>query len=383
MNTEKYDAYIRMAGQKLIKYYEDNESGILCGINGPYDDPETKVRNLCHLIVITAIEGQMSGEEKYKKLLSQMGEELLSKKQDDGLYCMREKKGKDNCNGVIGHAWLIEALIYLWKGIKDDIYLREATDVARRHEFQTDIGLWGRPNMGCTDGSIDYTLNHQIWFAASLCELNQLVNDELFEKQLNVFMNNLHRNLSNSRHGKVSHEVYRRLTFKGNVKCFIKRYMNRVYEFLGKKSMAYKEAGYHMFNIMALARIYSIMPTHSFFKCTNFKRAINYISDEKFYLEGLLDSNDKLDRSLHNHIACEEEKRVNIYGYPYNVPGFEIMYVYEIMEDKISDGICEQCLNKQFEITYNEEQATFGKGCHDKNTIKYRIYEYYRYLEIV
>ena len=31
---------------------EDYKNGIIhCGTNGPYDDPETKVRNLCNLII--------------------------------------------------------------------------------------------------------------------------------------------------------------------------------------------------------------------------------------------------------------------------------------------------------------------------------------------
>lgn len=56
-----YGRYVKISignkgeGNSLIKAYEKSNE-ILTGINGPYDDEELKVRNLCHLIIITSIE---------------------------------------------------------------------------------------------------------------------------------------------------------------------------------------------------------------------------------------------------------------------------------------------------------------------------------------
>ena len=73
---------------------------------------------------------------------------------------------------------------------------------------------------------------------------------------------------------------------------------------------------------------------------------------------------------------------MNIYGYPYNVPGFEILFIHYVFRDKIPLELVIKYLNKQFELTYDEMSDQFGKGCYDKVTINYRIYEYYKALEL-
>lgn len=382
MDLYNCNKMIRSIGKNLIDYYENNDHSILCGINGPYDDPETKIRNLCHLVIITGIEISKFGLQQYRGVLESMGEELLVLKGKDGLYNLREKKGKDSCNGVIGHAWVIEALIYLWVILKKETYLNEAVMIAKKHMFHYEIGLWGRPNMNGTDEAIDYTLNHQVWYAASLIELNVWVKDMEFTHQIDSFMKNLNKNLSISKYGKVSHSIYRRINTAKKIKYFIKRNVDIINECLNRKSMAYKEEGYHAFNFMALARIYYIIPNYDFFKSVKFNRAIAYMNSDKF-LKGLINGRYELDQSLHNLIDIEEEKEVNIYGYPYNVPGFEILYIDAVFKNKISKAICNVCLEKQIKLTYDVKKGKFAKRCHDKNTINYRIYEYYRFMEVV
>ena len=177
------------------------------------------------------------------------------------------------------------------------------------------------------------------------------------------------------------HNIYKRKNKVSNLKHTIKKLIDLSKEGINCSSMAYKEEGYHLFNIMALARIYRLKPETHFFETTEFKRALKYLNSEKF-LQGLMDSNVETDQSLHNNITDPGEKDINIYGYVYNVPGFEIMYVYEAFNNMIDEKICQECLKKQFELTYDEKIGMFGNKCHDKNTINYRTYEYYRYLEI-
>lgn len=380
MNLEKYNKLIRNVGKQLIEHYIENKC-VLCGINGPYDDPETGVRNLSHLIIITSVEVLKFEEIDYKRVLYNMGQDLLRMKALDGLYCMREKRGKDKCNGVIGHAWVIEALIYLWKVFKEDVYLQEAIEIAKRHLFNEKLGLWGRPNMTCTDETIDFTLNHQIWYAASIGELLQFVEDEQLKKEFNCFMSRLDKNMEISKYGKISHSIYNRLNILNRIKYLIKKYVYVFRELLNKASFAYKEEGYHVFNIMALARIYKIVPGSDFYKGKKFKKSIYYINKGHLY-EGLLSTKVNLDYSLHNSISDVDEKDINIYGYPYNVPGFELMYSNIVFAEFIEKDICAKVLSKQFELTYDEKRRMFGKKCHDKNTINYRVYEYYRFLEI-
>ena len=43
---EYYSEELLSVGRQLVEVYRDGQQ-ITCGINGPYDDTETRVRNLC------------------------------------------------------------------------------------------------------------------------------------------------------------------------------------------------------------------------------------------------------------------------------------------------------------------------------------------------
>lgn len=381
IKTDNIDKVIRGLGNELINKY-DIENTVLCGSNGPYDDNETHIRNLSHLVVITSIEIIRYGQTQNIEILGRMGEDLLSQKDVRGFYKMREKSGKDECNGVIGYAWLIEALVYLTKTLKDRRFVEEAGRLAKLHHFNSKIGLWGRPGYGDDVNALDYTLNHQLWYAASLCELNEILADSGIKKELDGFQKNLYTNFLTAKSGRISHSIYRRISFSESLKYKIKLLIDRINEKAGRPSMAYKEEGYHLFNIMALARIYYHYPQWSFFDSDKFDAAIGYINGSHFQ-KGLLDNKIGLDKSFVNGISEESEKKVNIYGYPYNVPGFEILYINKIMPCKIEKTVVKECMEKQIQLTMDKKLNQFGLMCHDKNTINYRIYEYYRYLEII
>lgn len=380
MNQTKYDKVIRSVGKKLIDLYKER-GHVSSGINGPYDDPETEVRNLAHLIVIVSIECLKFGITEYRDLVIRMADELLAMKSENGIYKMRQKEGKDQCNGVIGHAWLVEGLIYAYRVTSNHKYIKESIRICRMHIFQPKLGLWGRPLMGNRDNAIDVTLNHQLWYAATLSELNSIINDEEFCNELDIFMRLLPKNFSTNKSGRISHVICNRMSIKEHLKQIIKEKFFNVKESLNKSSYSYKEEGYHMFNLMALARLYIIDNSKSFYGLSKFSKAIKYVNSSKFIL-GLNNSNIDLDASLVNLKLTQTEKKVNIYGYSYNVPGFEILYVNEVYGKYLDNNVVCQCIKEQMLYTFDDNTYLFGKCVHDTNTVNYRIYEYYRYLEI-
>ena len=367
---------IRSIGKKLIHNYMD-ENKIVGGINGPYDDPETPIRNLSHLAIICSIEVLKYGREEYITVLKKIGSEILSRKGRDNLWIMREKATKDQCNGVIGHAWLNEAFIYLYRTLQDDVYINEALIVSRQHGFNQKIGLWKRP----TDGTIDYTMNHQLWYAATLAELNSIVKDDELSGQLDRFMESLPYNFQTGKNGRIRHSVILHERIKDTLKQRAKNILSDFREQYNKPSMAYKEEGYHVFNLFALARLYRVKKDSPFWRTERFKKSIDYIIKNDFFV-GLENYNIELDASLKNCITDQEEKSINIYGYPYNVPGLEVAYVAETFDGMISTDIVDRCLEKQLNYTFDIDKGVFGYRCHDKRTINYRVYEYYRFLEI-
>ena len=378
---DEYTYKIRRLGDKLVQNYKCNNCKIYNGINGPYDDPETKVRNLSHLIIITAIEILKFNKKTYIKDLKLMGSELISLQSSDGIYIMRNKEGKDFCNGVIGHAWVIEAYVYLFKVFKENHYITVAEKLCEKHYFNRSLCLWERPISNKNEEDIDYTLNHQLWYAASLAELNFYLKNEYFEKQLIEFLNKLQVNMSVGMHGKISHSIYNRTSILNKTKNNIKKIINNFNEIMNRPSLQYKEQGYHIFNMMALARLYQLFPEHVFFKSIKFNKTLKYCNTSELLI-GLKNPKISLDKSLNNKIINQEEKDLNIYGYPYNVPGFEIMFCKCVFRNKINDQIVNKVMNEQFLLTFDQDTGFFDLKCHDKYTINYRIYEYYRYLEI-
>lgn len=374
-----YDKIIRDVGLNLIVEYSLSGK-VKSGCNGPYNDEETNIRNLCHLIVITAIENKLSNK-KFKNELIKMGEQLLNSAEISGLYVLRKSSSKDTSNGVIGHAWVIEALLYLYYELNDRKYIERAIKIFEAHKFDYRLGLWKRPSINGTKPTIDFTFNHQLWFAASACELFAATQNIEIKEKLEIFLKKLPSLIRIDRNGLICHNILIRNTIIGTLKAKLKRFLDIFNRYINKPSFYYKENGYHIFNVAAFARMYRILPEYEFWNSSKFNAIINYLNSEKLQKE-LLKNNITLDKSLKNNISDKKLKKINIYGYPYNVPGFEFYYIKQVFGDKVSTVMTEKYLSKQIELTYDETTKKFGKFCNDVNTINYRIYEYYRGLEM-
>lgn len=377
---KRYTEIIRSIGKKLIEDYV-SLGHVDSGINGPYDDPETEVRNLSHLMVIASIEYLKYGKDEYLPLISRMADDVIAMREPLGIYKMRQKDGKDQCNGVIGDAWLVEGLLYAFKATKNKGILEEIERIFKMHSFHTKLGLWGRPLMGASDNAIDFTLNHQLWYAATLSEYLSINSNSELCAQLNCFFKQLSHNMLVNNRGRITHSIYRRIGLMSLFKMYVKRLKFVVYEKLDKPSLMYKEIGYHVFNLMALARLYKQRPNDCFFKSAKFERAISFVEDKNFQ-QLLSTSNIEIDGSTFSKNLTEDEKSINIYGYPYNVIGFELLYCQQVFGSKISKTAVELLSKRQFDLTWSEETCEFGKRCHDKTVVNYRVYEYYRYLEV-
>lgn len=375
----KYEKDIWYLADKLIEEFSIKDH-IEPGTNGPYNDKETIVRNLSHLIIITSIYMKNKNKLEYIKLLNEMGTKLLEFKNEKGLFTLRTEKTKDTSNGVIGHAWVLEALVYLYKLTEKNEYLETATNIYKLHRFNSDLGLWNRPPLYGTSESIDYTFNHQLWFASSACELYLITKNDSIRKDIEIFIKRLPKLLTINSRGLICHQILRHERVIGSIKSHIKRYIDIANRIIDRPSYYYKETGYHLFNVFALAKIYEIFPEIEFWNTNKFKKIISYLHSKNFRKALLSDKYNK-DKSLKN-IIPHNYTEVNIYGYPYNVPGFEIVYVKKVFSDLISPDLVEELMEYQWRTTYDENTKMFGKNCYDKITINYRIYEYLKGIEL-
>lgn len=368
-------------GENLIRDYKQ-KGYVNGGINGPYNDPETPVRNLCHLIVITAIEIMSLKKTDYLPLIEKMKIQLLSYMIEPGLFVLREKQGKDKSNGTIGHAWVIEALVYLYKVNPQKEYLDLMRQIIINHKYNRTLHLYCVPRYSKKENEIiDFTLNHQLWFVASIAEANNLLDDKDIEDNIRDFIVNLKSNMKIHGNGLICHPIYKRKSPTQQIKQTIRKMVDGANRIIGRPSYQYREEGYHIFNIMAFARLEYAIDGISIEENRKINKAIKYVSTN-YSLKSLDNNRYELDNTIDYSSILPQNRTVNIYGYPYNVSGFEMMYIAETFPKLVDKGIVLKYIDHQFKYCYDYKSQSFRKGCHDEQVINYRVYEYYRFLEM-
>ncbi len=363
------DIYIKKVNERLFRDYLQGD--IFCGENGPYDDKETKVRNLCALIISSCI-SVLDGEEEICEVnhILNMVNELYSFEDVDGLYIIRNKDGKDFCNGVLGHAWVMEALMYVYLVTKDKKHVDKCTHIFESHKFNEKTGLWMCPiKFG---GKCDMTINHQIWFAGVAAELYLLTNSQEVMNKLQIFADMFWKNTSVHMCGLICHYVQ---GSKGitKIKSNIKVFLDEARALMGLSSMRYKENGYHMFCLTGLARIKMAGIGESIFTNRHFSKALRYCNTKK-YRTCLLDNKHDKDISTLTDKKKMQAISCNIYGYSYNAPGFEVEYVHSIFSC-INETTITELKCKQLELTYNPDSVLFENNTMDKFDLSYKVYE--------
>jgi len=335
-----------------------NRGGLMAaGVNGPYYDVETPVRNTAHWLITFALLFKSTGEEQYKHAANKLLNFLLNpgKHCKEQVYVHRQKKGKDWSNGIIGQAWVVEALNIAGKILNSTDASKKAVEAVNVFKFNNSLSVWDRIDAADGSKAIDYTLNHQLWFAAAKAET-----DHSSYVEVDTFLTSLQNGAFRVRsNGLICHLLYSS-SFKGKLLEY--RYL--LLEKKNMKAVLVKEIGYHLFNLYPLARLYRVRSEHPFFKTEKFIKALNYMVSEEFI------------EALEN----------NKYAYPYNSPAFEMplaLFTFKhLLKESIDiDDIIKRQLQKQEELTFDSESKVFSKNTDDSLTLTARLYEYILGLE--
>lgn len=349
------------------------------GHNGPYHDLETSVRNSGHWLITFAKCYGLTGEDKYIEKVSEIAEYLCSESARPEGYSFyhRNSKGKDKCNGVVGQAWTIEALVEATKVLGDTKYATLAEEVFLQHPFNHDYGLWNRLEINGQVLTMDETFNHQLWFAACGSLINGNKDSEI-NFRIERFMDCLSQNLTVLDDGLIHHHIeqLRENTIWSDLKYHNKldkeflntlqkiRYTNllKFIPLIGQtrekriQRQLYKSIGYHSFNMYAFALLKSQTPSHNFWDSEPFKKTIEYMLKDEYIKT--------LDQ--------------NKYGYPYNPPGFEVPCSLFGLKDMNKNKLIktsEFWLNEQFSRCYNKKTCSMDRNNEDPLTHTARIYE--------
>lgn len=327
------------------------------GHNGPYLHPETPVRNTSHFIVLLSnilntdldLKSKISFEITINRLYSYLVDQC-----DyfvNGQYIHRGL-ANDSCNGVIGDAWVLEALqvnnkiltpdnLSLGKSVINKMTSRICFDNKCTYSYRYD-SLKG--NM-----SADFTFNHQLWLASSLVGINGVNRD--FSKN---FLDSAYTETFKVRdEGLINHLYYGRSPKNiWNIIRYKKAEKNNF------EKINYKERGYHLFNLFAFAKLYYEYPDHLIFNSSRFKKSLSYV-----------------DLGFFNDLAEED----NIYGCHYNVSAFELPFIFISFKHLnmigISDFEFEKLIHDELDRYWCEDSRCFINNSVDRMTFMARAYE--------
>ncbi len=346
---------------------------IKSGHNGPYKDPETPMRNYGHWLITFCKCFELTGKIIYLEKIEELAEYLISDYARPFGYSFhhRSKEGKDKCNGLIGQAWTFEALAYASFITKNQKYSDYAQKVFFQHTFNEDLKLWNRLNIDGEILSIDPTFNHQLWFAACASLLKSKRQKEIKERIFR-FLDFVPNNLSFIDNELIYHLITNQFSSKkldSSLKSKLKKITKSLFYVLGvkkwdtnkanieyKKRMIYKSIGYHHFNMYAFAMLKEQFPDHPIWDSPKFIKSVDYLISDKF----------------------KNELSDNIYGFPYNPPGFEVPYALSVFTDLSGHDLVTSSfwwVNEQFKRCYNVETRMMDRNTEDPITHTARIYE--------
>ena len=342
------------------------------GNNGPYNDLDTPVRNTAHWIMNYSMLSKLTNKD-FTRIITILANYLVDvqNKSSSGAIECRNRKNENHINGLIGQAWVIEALVEAYALSNNHNYLNTAISIYKSQKYDYSQGLWVMVDIDNQVFGYDYAYNHNSWFAYVGSKIIEYINDSEIEAQITDFLQDKKRHFRVYGNGRIKH--YINIPFKEQNKFRFK--CMKFKEFITEKYFDFKayicnddvrgrkyayEDGYDLFDLYSLVYLYKKFPNAKIFQTNKFERSIKYGLDIV-----------NLSEKLYNKTT----KNINDYGYPYNSPAFEYPFIEYMLTGKIDEKMCEYLFNIQIEITYDSNRKTFSKGTNDGLTLTARMYE--------
>jgi hypothetical protein len=328
------------------------------GHNGPYGHTETRLRNTGHWLLVWLQAFRLTNDSRFESAASAALDYMLrpEHRPNQANWLQREHVGKDRCNGVIGAAWTIEALLGAHQHFGSAEALEQSVDVWSKHRFDPQLGLWHRLEVDGSIQKIDQTFNHQLWFAASVARLARCEVAGARE-QLESFMDRLPRHFTLHGSAVIRHRIRLKamdyIFDSGGLPNLMHERYKQIKTGASKPLNPKKrDRGYHAFNLHAFAVIKQVCPEHVFWESGAFREALDFAQSETF-------------------IESLEE---NPYGYAYNPVGFEMAFA---LKEFVADSETAQYewIDRQLNFLGANEAVQYGESADDPETACARIYE--------
>jgi len=364
-----YDIIVESARAQLVA--QNDDGSMPPGINGPWRDMDTPVRNTAHWALLLYKAYDISKESIFLKAALSACDYLKSEKTRPykaSFLCLLTKDRPPE-NGLIGQAWAIEPLIFIGRELKRRDYLEIAEEVLLKHNYEPTLHLWYNLNIDGEVGMINPTFNQQLWFATMNLILGKEINNKILILRARDFFNNLTKNLIFLEPGLIRHclpiyAIYTNSIYKWRKFIEVKFFNMPEYKSFNLEVLYNRSIGYLPFNLYVLALGYSNIPNENWWKNKHLiniiSRILAYVQDEKF-----------INKSF-----------INQYAWSYNPFGFEIAYALYIFQNLTNNirpldalkSWVELQLQKHWDLSSNlMDQNSF-----DPKTLAARLYEVIR-----
>ena len=326
------------------------------GHNGPYMDKESPVRVLSHWTIVFLKAHALTGLSRYLDCAVQSLEILMSKKytQQGFTHIVRHSQDKTKCNGLIGPAWVMEAMHEGANQLNWQDAREEALRIYRLHPFDIFLGLW---KIRECDGKVlgfDFTTNHQVWFASQVAGLLRPGSEDC-GSVIDAFMDKLRFTIRIHRNGMIKHAVWGDLFLP----AVIARHAIKQKTLDVGASISYlrrKEVGYHAFNLYAMAELNRHTQSHGFWSSDRFQKIVEFAISK-----------------VHRNGALTSE-----FGSRFNPSGIELAYFLEQCGrcfDINTSQIIKEGLNNHFNAHLDTQSLLMTRNCSDYVISAARIYE--------
>lgn len=345
------------------------KTGVPPGVNGPHHHPETPVRNTAHWSTIWSHLYARTGDVRWRAYCEAAALYLSADARRPGGFTFEQRivKGKDRCNGVIGSAWVTEALCELGAALERRSLHELAGELVQLHPFNSRYGLWNRIEISGDDLGPDTTLNHQIWFAAACSDVPNL--PHAVSADLHCFLDLLPSQLHVFRSGLIYHLLKRKPSNESAKSRLRKRVASLA---AGQWSRFQPSDGaerlkwfaYHHFNLYGLSVLKARFPDHQSWRSRQLRPALQLLLEPPF-------------REQLSH-------KNNPYSWGYNAPGFEIPLILARFSEELDldggyvESLSLSWLHEQVERTYDAESKQFSRNTADVQTLTARMYELVR-----
>lgn len=337
--------------QKWIIQIDNKSAFMPPGQNGPHYHLETPVRNTAHWSVayLIAAEHDLFSEAASISLLFRNWLLNDNPHYQQGCYVLRQSGRSDWCNGVIGNAWVLEALARFGMLLHDKRAESRAFGIVQNSRFNKSAGAWHRYDPFTKRFSIDFTFDHQAWFAAALCDLQTTGN-------VSIFLDHCLQGAFRVRNNGLIHHLF----FAPSLKNYINRLQYKLSDLKSPERSRTIEEGYQIYTLFPLARIKHHISNHPFFESKIFQAALDFCTKENIL-----------------------KMQINRYGFQYNAPGLELPMLALIFGDQMSvtEEDIEDIYNAQNQHTRTGDSALYTHNNPDPLTLSARIYELALFIE--